>query len=257
MRCLLISCSDRKSTDVEPVPALERYDGPTFRIVRRYLRDHPGVLGTELLIGIISARHGLLHPEARILTYDLRMSRARARELQPQVIAALREWLSPYRELAVFVNLGKEYQDTIEPLGAWLAATDYKLTRARGGSGKKQQQLVAWLNGIDLSMPNRPSRVAPPSAPTGRAVLRGVAIAATPSEIEANVQGWLETGDHDYQRTKSWLAQVGPYAVSPKWLVSRLSGLPVSAFAADEARRVLAQLGISIVSHSRDRRPSG
>jgi hypothetical protein len=34
--------------------------------------------------------------------------------------------------------------------------------------------------------------------------------------------------------------------VAPKWLVSQLFGLPVNAFATDEARRVLAHLGIEV-----------
>lgn len=246
MRCLLISCSDRKSTGQAPMSALDRYDGPTFRIVRRYLRQNPGTLGKELLVRIISAKYGLLRPETIVPDYDLRMTRERALELQPQVVAALRDWLMPYRQFALFVNLGAAYQAAIEPLEAWLPESDNEVTAASGGAGKKQQQLVAWLNGTEMVTMKR--TISSPTVATGRALLRGVSISATPAEIEEKVAEWLATGDQDYQRAKSWMAQVGSYTVAPKWLVSRLSGVPVSTFAADEARRVLAQLGIPVVS---------
>jgi hypothetical protein len=44
----------------------------------------------------------------------------------------------------------------------------------------------------------------------------------------------------------TWYVAVGGQRVGPKWLVSQVTGLPVSAFHTDEARRVLQQLGVEV-----------
>jgi hypothetical protein len=248
MRCLLLSCSDRKLTKSEALPALERYDGPMFRIVRRYLRTHPDVLGRELLIGIISAHYGLLLADSLIPFYDLRMTRSRAISLQPTIVDALRKWLPSSCPLEIFIALGKEYLPAVEPIESWLPSDQVHVTVATGGSGRKQQQLVAWLRGESPTAKSRQLELGNvPPGPKGEAVLRGVKITATASEIEERVGQWIAEGDVAYLNVKEWVAQVGPYTVAPKWLVSRLSGVPVSRFAADEARRVLSQLGIPLV----------
>jgi hypothetical protein len=38
---LVLSCSQRKLPNPEPLPALERYDGPAFRVLRKFLRESP------------------------------------------------------------------------------------------------------------------------------------------------------------------------------------------------------------------------
>jgi hypothetical protein len=45
---------------------------------------------------------------------------------------------------------------------------------------------------------------------------------------------------------QSWYVEVGMVRVSPKWIVSQLTGLPVGSFHTSDARRVLQQLGISV-----------
>ena len=36
---LIISCSQRKVETSEPLPALERYDGPTYRTLRKAMHE--------------------------------------------------------------------------------------------------------------------------------------------------------------------------------------------------------------------------
>ncbi|GBD15618.1 hypothetical protein HRbin26_00509 [bacterium HR26] len=38
---LIIGCSRRKRLDAEPIPAIDRHDGPLFRYLRRYLAMRP------------------------------------------------------------------------------------------------------------------------------------------------------------------------------------------------------------------------
>jgi hypothetical protein len=75
-RLLILACSQRKRPDAELLPALERYDGPAFRVLRRFLRsrapDPPDVL-------ILSAEHGLIPRDLPIAAYDRKMTPARAR----------------------------------------------------------------------------------------------------------------------------------------------------------------------------------
>ncbi|NCC36790.1 MAG: hypothetical protein EOM24_32980, partial [Chloroflexia bacterium] len=40
-RLLIIACTATQRPDVRLLPALDRYDGPSFRVVRRWLSDHP------------------------------------------------------------------------------------------------------------------------------------------------------------------------------------------------------------------------
>lgn len=63
--------------------------------------------------------------------------------------------------------------------------------------------------------------------------------------IEFAVQA-LKKAQDDPARYQSWYVQVNGHRVAPKWLVSQLTGLPVSNFHSDEARRVLQQLGVEV-----------
>ena len=247
LRCLILSCSDRKTATSDPLPALERYDGPAFRVVRRYLREHPKALGPSLQIAIVSAEYGLVWPETKLPPYDRRMILARAQTLQQDVVPALRAWLTTYAEIDLFMMLGRSYQPAVEPTTDWLPR-HANLTVSNGGWGKQQHQLAAWLDQRPFPMDDSSSSLpALPPVPLGQAVLRGVTINATPEEIEMMVRECLTKGDESHIRSRKWLAQVGPYQVAPKWLVSRLSGVPVSGFATDDARRVLTRLGIPVI----------
>jgi len=57
----------------------------------------------------------------------------------------------------------------------------------------------------------------------------------------------LAEGRGDPSRYQSWYVPIDGQRVSPKWLVSQLTGLPVSAFVTGEARRLLEQLGIEVM----------
>ena len=40
-KVLIIACSQRKRPDAGLLPALDRYDGPAFQVLRRFLRECP------------------------------------------------------------------------------------------------------------------------------------------------------------------------------------------------------------------------
>jgi hypothetical protein len=55
---LIVSCSQRKRSELGPLPTLERYDGVHFRVLRKARRE--GYWPEKLNVLIVSARYGLL-----------------------------------------------------------------------------------------------------------------------------------------------------------------------------------------------------
>ncbi len=82
-RLLILSCSRRKRLDKDLLPAVERYDGPAFRVLRRFLREMPFEAPD---VPILSAEYGLiphdlpiaLSPQEREILLKLFMSGLRA-----------------------------------------------------------------------------------------------------------------------------------------------------------------------------------
>jgi len=85
---VIAGCSRRKLQTAVPVPALDLYQGgciPALRVRAQeigWLRSRTWIL---------SAEHGLLHADTRLLTYDRRMDSQRAAWLRPAACRRLRE----------------------------------------------------------------------------------------------------------------------------------------------------------------------
>src|SRR5262245_22498942 len=92
-RVLILSCTRRKRCAPSPLPAVERYDGPTFRLLRRFQKRTL----ENLDVYILSAKFGLIHHLEMIPYYDQQMTPQRARELQPQINEALERIFRNYR----------------------------------------------------------------------------------------------------------------------------------------------------------------
>lgn len=139
---LLLACSARKAALSGLVRASDLYEGVNFRVVRKAKRD--GFWPAGLQVAIVSAKYGLLDPEALIEHYDQRMTQVRARALQPEVGAALDARLSPGHFEEVFVNLGQCYllavaaSQELPRLGA-------RAHYATGGIGVRMAQMKGWL----------------------------------------------------------------------------------------------------------------
>jgi len=235
-RLLILSCSQRKRSDAHLLPAIERYDGPAFGVLRRFMQTRAAAL---LDVYILSAQFGLIPHHHPIPYYNLRLTQQRAEELQPDIIiqlACLMDTVS-YRELCLC--MGEDYLTTV---AGYEALTNAKpsVTTIIGGRGKQLSALHSWLYG-GPSM-GRFGLL----ASTGRARIRGVEIAYTPGQILDIAQRSLAQGCGNPGSYHSWYVPIGGQRVSPKWLVSQLTGLPISAFHSDDARRVLWQLGIEV-----------
>lgn len=147
---LIISCSQCKVSTPGVLPAIDRYDGPTYRTLRKFCPD--GLPPLDLDVVIISAKYGFLRSKQLIENYDRRMTAKRADELRPKVQARLKELIQDKSECPfslgaydqVFINLGKTYMRTLEGFHWGLLST----LEASGGIGQKTSQMKAWLERI-------------------------------------------------------------------------------------------------------------
>ncbi|ODS40273.1 MAG: hypothetical protein A7315_09070 [Candidatus Altiarchaeales archaeon WOR_SM1_79] len=137
-RLLILSCSNTKKKSKDLLPAIERYDGINYRVIKKLQRE--GNFPDELDIGIISAKYGFLTPDIPIEYYDQKMTRKRALELQPEVSSELNEFLQNNGYSKIFVNLGKEYRLLLNGFDNAVSA-DY----AEGSIGQKASQMKKWI----------------------------------------------------------------------------------------------------------------
>ena len=148
-RCLLIVASSQRTRSAPGLlPAIERYDGVNFRVLRKAQRE--GYWPKDLDVLILSAKYGLLKSDTLIENYDLKMTPRWAIELRVRVSADLDECLerTPYSE--VFINLGKVYLAALA-LSKELTTLDKRVHYATGGIGEKMSQMKKWLQGVSAS----------------------------------------------------------------------------------------------------------
>ncbi len=140
---LVVACSRRKRRTDGAVPAMERYDGVNYRILRKVAREGRWPQGVDLLI--LSAKHGLLEPGACIEDYDQSMTPEQARALWPDVSAGLARRVGRHGYEEVFLNLGRSYRLAIE---GWESRLSHQLRviYAPGGIGQKASAMLRWLN---------------------------------------------------------------------------------------------------------------
>ena len=139
---LIISCSQRKVETSEPLPALKRYDGPTYRTLRKAM--HEGRIPKNLDVLIISAKYGLIGCQKSIDAYDERMTSVQAAKHRHVSKYRLKVLLEIRHYNQVFINLGKTYRQTLDGFHWGLLST----LEASGGIGQKTSQMKAWLERI-------------------------------------------------------------------------------------------------------------
>lgn len=234
---LILACSQRKRLDTESLPAIERYDGPTFRLLRRFLRKQPSA---PLEIYILSAKFGLIPSDYLIPNYDQRMTKTRSRQLQPEVIAKFENILNAKSYQQLCICLGRDYFLALDKYDM-LIKSGLAVRIATGSLGKKLATLHDWLYG-------KPPELANGQAIDlqGKACLKGIEVVMTAAEVLDVARQALVEGKGNPASYQSWYVLVGDRRVSPKWVVSLLTGLPVSDFHSIAARRMLQQLGITI-----------
>lgn len=133
MRLLIISCSKKKRSSLAPCKALDLYDGPSYRIIRKMVREK--ILPQGLDIYIVSGRYGLIKSNEIIDDYDMTISDKVVEESNSR--EKMSDLLSRGYE-DVFVNMGKQYLGHFRHL-----LVDKK--KATGRIGQKNALMRKWI----------------------------------------------------------------------------------------------------------------
>jgi hypothetical protein len=242
--CLILGCSSAKNEASEPLPAIQRYDGPPFKVLRRYLEQD--LETTQALdIFVLSAKYGLIGGQTAIAKYDQRMTDRRALEMHNHVMEKVQNDLLPNNYAEMFLSMGKIYLQVLAGLED-LVSGNTRLIISVGTAGKKLTDLKSWLWGPDISPVNKKARgfVATRTTPQ-TAVLRGHSKTLTTAQAIALLQEGIAIDGTLARQVHYWYVDVNGEKISPKWAAQHIFGVPVSQFSADEARRVLRRLGLN------------
>lgn len=135
---LILPCSKQKK-QVSTAPALELYDGPFYRVLRKNMP-------LNLDVFILSAKYGLISSNKIISNYDQMMTLERAHELEDDISIELKEIFKKDQYDDIFINLGKIYMLALEKSENLLSR--YNVTLADGQIGERLHQLKGWLTKI-------------------------------------------------------------------------------------------------------------
>ena len=143
-RLILLACTATKRADPDPLPAIQRYDGPSFRTLRKWQAANPAA-AEHLDVRILSAKLGLIAADAPISDYNQRMTPERAAELRQIVSTGLAHVAAqhgPYT--ATLIHLGQDYLRALS-LEQVQAAPFGEVTFTKGGIGVRLGQIKRWL----------------------------------------------------------------------------------------------------------------
>lgn len=233
-RLLLLGCSARKRTGAGPLPALALYDGPQFRLVRRYLAGRPE---QPPAVHVLSAEHGLLRADQPLAPYDRHMTAFRARQIRSDVTSALERLLEEVPCQEVLAPLGRVYLASID-LERLTGRCDARWSTLRGTPGGKLNALYSWLHGTPPQPPGKPRG--------GEPWLRGVPVPHDAGSAVAAARRALASGELPGSSPESWYVQVDDARLPVKWLAALLSGLGPDRFHTHDACRLLVQLGLQV-----------
>ncbi len=144
---LIISCGKKKSEVLKfrALKAKEAYQGPMFQVINKAKREDKWP--TNLELGIISAKYGLLRSDDKIENYDLRMTKSIAKQQNLRVIKKLQKWTEEEYFSFIYILMGKDYLETVR------GVEDYVQTNVEienmGGLGIGQRKLVNFINSIN------------------------------------------------------------------------------------------------------------
>lgn len=241
LRLLILSCSQRKHSTPDLLPALERYDGPAFRVMNKFMRMCSSQVQLPDIY-ILSAKFGLISADKPIPHYDHRMTPQRIKDLQQPTLSELRQILNGKQYQEFFISMGKDYLRVLDGYKS-LASTDLDVTVSQGSMGRKLAELRNWLHKNVSVRADDYTKI----VKQGKASLRGIEIVLTSEQVMEKINDALTKGNN-IPKYQMWYVQVGDKRVPLKWIVNQLTGLPVSAFHTNEAKRFLKQLGVEICS---------
>lgn len=143
-RLFVLGCSQTKLNGTGSMPAIARYDGPMFRVLRSFLRERPWP--EPLSVAVLSAEHGLIGGLSGIEYYNQRLTSEKAQELRPEVTRELKRLLAQHQGADLF--MGRDYLEAIDLDG--LGERAKHVNFIEGGIGQKLHQLRQQLHALPI-----------------------------------------------------------------------------------------------------------
>jgi hypothetical protein len=140
-RLLVLACTSRKRPDAGLLPAIQRYDGPSFRVLRKYRRS---IADEGLNVVILSAEFGLIGDHEQIPDYDRFMNTQRAIQLRRKVLNQFGRVTDEFAPTSMLISAGQTYMRAMPDLQT-IRAQGVVVKVADGPPGKKLSKLHDWL----------------------------------------------------------------------------------------------------------------
>lgn len=151
-RLLIIACSATKQeieiNEFGRQTAFDLYDGAGYRMIKSFMREAGGYLGTDVLI--VSAEYGVISAYQKIANYERRMSGERAQDQREENQEILRgriqagiDFEMPYAE--IFIWAGEAYATALGDAGTWNCGIPTKTVSKGRGIGDQKSELKRWL----------------------------------------------------------------------------------------------------------------
>jgi hypothetical protein len=241
-RLLILSCSKLKLPAVGLLPAIQLYDGPAYRVLRRFQREQPAS-SKSLDVFVLSAAHGLIPGHTPLAAYDNALTADRVTDLRDGALLTLARLLNQ-RYATVCLAMGGLYLRAVE---GWanLAPPGVSVTVADGAQGVRLARLKSWLWQEGTSEAGRCQTT--PRNPSGIAHLRGTRVVTTAQDVLQIAGRALNKDASVATRFRRWYVELDGQRLAPKWLVEVLTGVPRKRFTSGEARRLLHQIGIECI----------
>ena len=141
-----LGCAERKRDSKDLHSALDMYDGPAYRVVRKFLHEYQWP--EQVSIAVLSAKYALFGIFRGIEHYDRRMDVSMAAAMAAECCSVLTTWAESHQ--SIHLSLGKDYMPAVEPaLGSVGIANEV----FNGGIGRKLSPIKAFMT--NMSPPRR------------------------------------------------------------------------------------------------------
>lgn len=134
-RLLLLSCSARK-LKLTDRPAINIYDGPSYKILRKHLDKKLDVL-------ILSAKYGIIESSKHISFYDLKMTKQKAVKFRKRTTQKILSYVHNKEYSEIFVDMGSVYLEALDRNSLSNIGIDIRYNN--GPIGVRLHKLKKWL----------------------------------------------------------------------------------------------------------------
>lgn len=241
---LLLTCSARKRLDSGELPAIERYDGPMFRVLRRFRNQHPNL---EFETFILSARFGWMGEQTPTPLYDQQPSDDPNWRLESQL--ALAHLIESKNWGPIFFDIGARYRLAVGSIAQNIPSST-EVRWAQGAPGMRTAQLGFWLENLAPHFARATPDIVPYnlSCAGHQAMFQGKTFRVEAAQLRALAKRWRDSPISPKARPFHWSVAIQlPHAVQYvplKWLVSQIVGVPPGQFSTEQAKVFLCQIGM-------------